>query len=809
MKTSASFYFALIAFVSTFQNHAADSIGLRDAVRANDRAKVELLIKQGADLEARDEIGNTPLITAAFYADAGIIEDLLKAGANINAANKPGATALMRAAAFPEKAKLLILHNADVKARSALGNDALILAARNRNSLATLKMLLDRGVDVNGTNVFGATPLMTAVASGDLAAVNLLLDRGAKIDARPNMDTDGFILGGGRTPLMCAAYQGNEEMIKLLLKRGARVNESAVIGSALTQAAWSGQLNAARLLLDAGAHVNQRDLIANYTPLHWAASSENSNPALVELLLAHGADANAEGGQPVDNFLGAVETPLSLARKRGDTPIVRALLKAGAKEDSSTAASEKRSTGLRLAGAKTIQEAVERALPPLIKTAETSAGTFEKHASKQACISCHQQQLPLAAMSMATRRGFAVDAQIRHHQLELLNRMIGRFLEPAFETTFLPETTIFAGYAVLDLKLENVPGSLATDSLAHEVAISQFADGHWARNMPRPPIQASDISATALGIYVLKSYPISNRQAEFAKRIERARNWLAKAHAETTEERAHQILGLAWAGETPAGLKRIANELIAQQRSDKGWGSLPGLESDAFATGQTMYALREGAKIPVSHPAIHGGIEFLLRTQAADGTWHVRRRTHPFQPPMESSFPYGADGWISAAGSSWAVMGLVSSMDADGGKTLIAPIAANSSRDEIVKTAAVSTSVASASAPVDFARDIQPILERSCVACHSGERPKGGLKLSDRASLLHGGNRREPVVVAGDSSQSAIVRLVSDQVEDLEMPPLSQRKKFPGLTADEIARLNAWVDQGAVWPENVVLKRSN
>jgi hypothetical protein len=50
---------------------------------------------------------------------------------------------------------------------------------------------------------------------------------------------------------------------------------------------------------------------------------------------------------------------------------------------------------------------------------------------------------------------------------------------------------------------------------------------------------------------------------------------------------------------------------------------------------------------------------------------------------------------------------------------------------------------------------------------------------------------------------------VSDQVEDLEMPPLNQRKKFPGLTADEIARLNAWVDQGAVWPENVVLKRSN
>jgi hypothetical protein len=63
--------------------------------------------------------------------------------------------------------------------------------------------------------------------------------------------------------------------------------------------------------------------------------------------------------------------------------------------------------------------------------------------------------------------------------------------------------------------------------------------------------------------------------------------------------------------------------------------------------------------------------------------------------------------------------------------------------------------------------------------------------------------------VAGDSSRSPIIRLVSDQIEDLEMPPLAQRKKFPGLSAEEIARLNAWVEQGAAWPDNIVLKRAN
>lgn len=66
----------------------------------------------------------------------------------------------------------------------------------------------------------------------------------------------------------------------------------------------------------------------------------------------------------------------------------------------------------------------------------------------------------------------------------------------------------------------------------------------------------------------------------------------------------------------------------------------------------------EAGGISSSDPALRRGIDFLLRTQLADGTWHVRRRAHPFQPPMDSGFPHGADGWISSAPTSWAVMAL-------------------------------------------------------------------------------------------------------------------------------------------------------
>ena len=107
--------------------------------------------------------------------------------------------------------------------------------------------------------------------------------------------------------------------------------------------------------------------------------------------------------------------------------------------------------------------------------------------------------------------------------------------------------------------------------------------------------------------------------------------------------------------------------------------------------------------------------------------------------------------------------------------------------------------------PVDFTRDIQPLLERSCVACHSGERAKGGFQMVDRRSLLQGGKRGEPAVIPGKPDASPLLRLVQDQVEDLEMPPVGKREKFPALTKDEIGKLSGWIAQGANWPQGATL----
>jgi N-acyl-D-amino-acid deacylase len=182
--------------------------------------------------------------------------------------------------------------------------------------------------------------------------------------------------------------------------------------------------------------------------------------------------------------------------------------------------------------------------------------------------------------------------------------------------------------------------------------------GQWFNNLPRPPLQMDDIGATALAVHALQRYPIPGRTADLAKQVDRARRWLWAAKPRNNDARIYQMLGLSWAGEPARKLQPLAKALLAGQHEDGGWSQLPGLTSDAYATGQAVYALRMAARMDRSDLAVARGLRFLVQTQLEDGTWHVRRRAFPFQPTMDSGFPHGRDSWISAAGTSWAVMAL-------------------------------------------------------------------------------------------------------------------------------------------------------
>jgi hypothetical protein len=106
---------------------------------------------------------------------------------------------------------------------------------------------------------------------------------------------------------------------------------------------------------------------------------------------------------------------------------------------------------------------------------------------------------------------------------------------------------------------------------------------------------------------------------------------------------------------------------------------------------------------------------------------------------------------------------------------------------------------------VDFVQHIKPLLERSCLSCHGPERPRSKYRVDSRAALVQGGASGEAAVVPGQSERSPLIQYVSGSEATLEMPPPAKRDRFPALTKEEVQRLRAWVDQGAVWPNDVML----
>src|SRR5205814_619619 len=85
-------------------------------------------------------------------------------------------------------------------------------------------------------------------------------------------------------------------------------------------------------------------------------------------------------------------------------------------------------------------------------------------------------------------------------------------------------------------------------------------------------------------------------------------------------------------------------------------------------------------------------------------------------------------------------------------------------------------------------KDIKPLLEKSCVKCHSGETPKSKYKyrMDSLASVIKGGESGYAAIIPGNSAKSPMVAYVSELVEDMEMPPTDKRDNYPALTKEQI-----------------------
>jgi len=105
---------------------------------------------------------------------------------------------------------------------------------------------------------------------------------------------------------------------------------------------------------------------------------------------------------------------------------------------------------------------------------------------------------------------------------------------------------------------------------------------------------------------------------------------------------------------------------------------------------------------------------------------------------------------------------------------------------------------ASTKTGVTYATDIKPILDASCVKCHSGEKPKARLRLDTLENVLKG-SKDGKILTAGDSANSFVVKCVAHTTDDHDswMPPPHNKANIGPLTADQIGLIRAWIDQGA------------
>ena len=103
----------------------------------------------------------------------------------------------------------------------------------------------------------------------------------------------------------------------------------------------------------------------------------------------------------------------------------------------------------------------------------------------------------------------------------------------------------------------------------------------------------------------------------------------------------------------------------------------------------------------------------------------------------------------------------------------------------------------SASRPVDFAKDIQPLFAKACYGCHGPEKQKSGFRLDSKSAAIKGGENYTPAIKPGSSAESPLIHLVAGLVPDQKMPA-----KGDPLTPEQIGLLRAWIDQGAAWPDD-------
>ncbi|HLJ55356.1 MAG TPA: ankyrin repeat domain-containing protein [Chthonomonadaceae bacterium] len=581
------------------------------AIHAGNDEAVHALLAKGAQTEARNWLGFTPLLWAVARGNQPACEALIMHKADINCdSNYGGVLEFAAMGDNPTLLKYLFDHGARFSTKRSDKITALMGASDHGNP-EIVRIMLAHKPDIGAEDLAGMTALSHAARHGHSGAVSLLLEAVAAVNV---MDAEG------RSPLMHAAMNGHADTVRMLAAHGAKVNDRDTLGNTalILAARYCGEPAVAAALLKAGADASIRD-------------SHGHSAAEIAGMRGFGAFATA-----LDPH-----SHVHAAAANSWTP-----------------------------------ERAAKAATTSLSLIERTTHNFSAHA---ACGSCHHQGLGLLTTGTAASLGFPIDQEIAKSEraaalaetvdhIDDLRKLLPHpEMYKYFPAVDMDEFSPFGGVALTALASHGAPGSEAIEGIATINARQQEPDGGWGFGFHREPLQSSRFSSTAYALAAMKVYGPKAMAGEWTERRQKALAWLGATPARTNEDLAFRLLALKWADAPRAEIDTAAADLRKRQHRDGGWSQFEGdspagaeyNRSDAYATGEALYALHVGGDAPATDAAYKRGVTFLLNAQDEDGSWFVNKRAVFANNYFDTGFPHGESQYISYSATCWSAMALM------------------------------------------------------------------------------------------------------------------------------------------------------
>jgi hypothetical protein len=282
--------------------------------------------------------------------------------------------------------------------------------------------------------------------------------------------------------------------------------------------------------------------------------------------------------------------------------------------------------------------------------------------NERKCASCHHNTLTALACGIARQKGVpVVDSFDTRNVAGMENTLVGA-CNPNQINRFINANFIIP-YVLLGLNAEKYQPTIYTDISVDYIMGQAKADGSFLTESGRVPLETGEIHLTAMSIRSIQLYASAAKKQHVQQLVTKTKQWLEKQVTNQQQELAFQLLGLHWCGSSTDAKTKVFEKLRSMQNKDGGWSQLPTMKSDAYATGQTLYALFESGMAKTDDAVYQKGLNYLLKTQDASGAWIVATRSFPIQPMIDSEFPpYDYNQFISATASNWATIALLNAL---------------------------------------------------------------------------------------------------------------------------------------------------